>query len=58
MGEEHITKIAKLRTFFYGFLYFNFLDFGLVFLGSVYVNQPTVHSGGVSMGRACGCWRL
>ena len=29
----------------------------LWFLGSILVNQPTVHSGGISRGRVCGCGR-
>ena len=38
----------------------NFLSldfFVVVFLDSVLVNQPTVHIGGVSRGRVCGCER-
>ena len=55
--KEHMAKIGKLRSPFLG--WFKPFVLGLkkiVVLGSVLVNQPiTVHSGGVSRGRVCGC---
>ena len=60
MVEECIAKTGKLRAPFFweGFDdFFGFEYFG--FLCSVLLNKPTVHSGGFSTGRVCGCdcWR-
>ena len=44
--KEHINIVAKLRNLLCYFPKTNI---------SVLANQPTVHSGGVSRGRVCGC---
>ena len=54
--KDRIAKIAKLRTLLLkGFDYFWGFKPTNVFWGFVFVNQPNVHSGGVSRGRVCGC---
>ena len=56
--EEQIAYIGIPLDVF-GFLLFRFFFGFRIFwvLGSLQFNQPTVHNGGVSRGKVCGCGR-